>query len=362
MRTIIHFMGMTSTKFGGLEKFMIELIKANRDCIFVLVYDSYPKSEEYAHLLCKYNVKIEIVPFNTFSIANQFKGYYSIVKKYCPEIIHFHFLSNDIGVIVARLCGVKKTYKTVHSCLSYNNKPIESVHQLGFRERVKSLGGLIIRMYTKILFVSEYTMNQYIQIYGKLSSYVVIYLGVNKLSLESTKEITIPKHKKVITSILFSHPMKGADVLLKALRWVDDIILLLIGLDDSQYTETLRKLAATLGIEDKIKWVGIVDNVSDYLTITDIYVQPSRTEALSLAACEALSLGIPVVGSNVGGLPEVASLLFESEDSRQLANILNTILSDNQTYKALSLESIDRFNAKFRINESVSQYKSIYDV
>lgn len=364
MNTIVHFMGMHSTKFGGLEKFMVEMIKSNPNHKFVVVYESFPASLEYIDQLNRLNANVEVVPFNDYSWLRQYCNYHRIIRKYSPMVIHFHFSLNDVGALAGRLSGVKKIYKTVHSCMTRNNVPIEKYAQLTLGQRVKHCFGLANRLYTKILFVSEYTKNQYINVFGYLPSYFVAYLGVHRPAVDYTKdlycELNIPKDYRIITSILFSHPMKGADVLIRALPYIEDCILLLIGLDNSRYTDELHELAVSLGVDEKIRWIGITDRTSDYLSITDVYVQPSRTEALSLASCEALAFGVPVVASNVGGLPEVASLVFESEDSAALAEMIISILSNKDLYSSVSMDALFRYETKFRIVDSVLNYSLLY--
>ena len=111
---------------------------------------------------------------------------------------------------------------------------------------------------------------------------------------------------------------------------------------------------------ERIRWIGIIDDIYPYLLITNIYVQPSRTEALSLAACEALSLGIPVIASNVGGLHEVSSIVFDNENYHQLSHIANELLKDSILYKQLSDNCLTSFRQKFNMLDAVKSYTNIY--
>ena len=142
MRTIVHFMGMKSTKYGGLEKFMSALVRKNNDMRFVLVYDEHPVSKAYVDELQLYNVIIEVINFNSQGLQKQLTNYRRIFKRYSPDIVHFHF-SNNLGALMARLCGIKRIYKTVHSCITYNGLEVESYKQLGLKQRIFSVGGLI---------------------------------------------------------------------------------------------------------------------------------------------------------------------------------------------------------------------------
>lgn len=365
MRTIIHFMGMKSTKYGGLEKFMTALVRHNESLRFILVYEEYPVSSEYTNALNSLNVVIEVVAFNSMGLPKQLQTYRNLFKRYNPDIVHFHFSTNHIGAFAARSYGIRQVYKTVHSCLTSGYKEIETYRQLGLGQQIRFAGGLVNKMYSRILFVSDYTYRQYEKVFGPSASYQRIYLGVEEPEAERMPKPDdvgeIPDGFHVVTTIAFAHPLKGVDVLIKAIPQINDTIFIIIGFDDCEYTEGLKALAAQIGVNDRIRWIGIKDNVLPYLSITDIYVQPSRTEALSLAACEALSLGIPVVGSNVGGLPEVTSVLFDNEDYCQLAGLLNNLLSDSQKYEELVDDAKLKYRTSFRVVPSILSYSRCYD-
>lgn len=356
-------MGMKSTKYGGLEKFMSALVRKNNDMRFVLVYEEYPVSKGYVEELQAHNAIIEVINFTSQGLHGQLTNYRRILKKYSPDIVHFHF-SNNWGALIVRLSGITRVYKTVHSCITCNGFEVDAYKQLGLRQRVFSIGGLLNKLYTEILFVSDYTKNQYAKVFGELNTYRKVYLGIDfpVRSIDNllAAKVSIPEGSKVISTIAFAHPLKGVDILVRAIPEIPDAIFLIIGLNDCEYTNELVTLANSLGVNDRIRWIGITDNVVEYLQLTDLYVQPSRTEALSLAACEALALGVPVVGSNVGGLPEVALRVFERENHHQLAEIINGILKDSSVYNDLTIQSLNSFQQKFRLSDAIETYSSIY--
>src|SRR5262249_47379420 len=63
--------------------------------------------------------------------------------------------------------------------------------------------------------------------------------------------------------------------------------------------------ARTLGLQDKVFFLGKIDTVAPLLAGADLFLLPSSTESFGLSALEALASGVPVIGSNAGGLPEV---------------------------------------------------------
>ena len=107
-------------------------------------------------------------------------------------------------------------------------------------------------------------------------------------------------------------------------------LLLIVG-DGRQRAELVR-LAETLGLQDRIRWAGMRPNheLAPYFGAADIACVPSHMEGVPNAALEALACGIPVVGTRVGGIPEVLTdatgRLVEPGKPRQLAEALANAL------------------------------------
>jgi len=153
------------------------------------------------------------------------------------------------------------------------------------------------------------------------------------------------------------------DILIKALGLLNtkNIRVLLIGLNEqSDYTAKMHLLAKDLNVEHMITWVGISDDVAFWLRQSDVYVQSSRTEALSLAAVEAASLGLPVIGSEVGGLPEIASKTFPVEDYNSLASIILELYDDRTKCVEIGKQARKKFLKDFTLQKAVNNYNRIY--
>ena len=358
-------MGMRSTKFGGIEQFMIRLMEKNPSYQFVLVYEKQPESQAFCKQVLIGGGKILVLPLCGSAFLKSLPHFVRLCIKLRPEIIHFHFSDAwCLYAMTARLLGVKKIFKTQHSCITKNMRQVNSFSELPLHSKVLSMGKMGKRWLTRVLFVSHYVEEQYGRIYGKSRNYATVYMGVKPpapCERDVRKELGISPGQKVIASILFANPLKGADVLLRAMEKVPDAVLLLVGMDrDSPYTHEMEALTRQLNVADRIKWIGITDRASDYLSITDVYVQPSRTEALSLAACEALSFGIPVVGSEVGGLPEASSLVFANGDATDCARQVNRLLADSRLYDELGREARRRWEEKFSLEKGTNAYSAIY--
>ena len=129
---------------------------------------------------------------------------------------------------------------------------------------------------------------------GFSSKSEVLYLGVRKKKIVNPnlkKTLDIPKGVVVLTTIGFNIRIKGFDILVKSIqslmdsnRLKNDIIVLVIGIsENSEDSNSLRQLIAEAGLNRKIMSLGIRNDINDILDISDIYLQPSRTEGLSLS-------------------------------------------------------------------------------
>lgn len=131
------------------------------------------------------------------------------------------------------------------------------------------------------------------------------------------------------------HRQKGFDVLIEAMANPDmpsNALLLLAGMGPEHANLTAR--IAELGLEEKVRLLGDRDDVDRLLRMCDVFVMSSRWEGSPLALREAMEAGVPIVATNVGGIPDmvedgVSALLVPGEDSRKLASAISRIASDS---------------------------------
>ncbi len=130
--------------------------------------------------------------------------------------------------------------------------------------------------------------------------------------------------------------VKGLDVLVAAYNELEahvsnNMQVLIAG--DGRFIETIKNLVEASELTKNIKFLGRIDDVPAFLKQLDIYVQPSYAEGLSNALLEAMSVGLPVIASNISGNvdlvdDDVSGLLFEPGNSAALAEKLQELASD----------------------------------
>jgi len=163
--------------------------------------------------------------------------------------------------------------------------------------------------------------------------------------------------------------VKGFDLALRAMvslmKRFPDVRLSMAG--DGPERSTLEKQAAELGIRDKVDFLGWVhpDNVPALINMATIVVMPSRFESFPIAALQAAHGSRPVVGTRVGGLPEVivhniTGLLVDEENSDELASAITYLL--DHPAKAVQMGQAGRARVKTDCSwrEHIDTYEGLY--
>jgi len=140
----------------------------------------------------------------------------------------------------------------------------------------------------------------------------------------------------------------------------------LIMVGDGPDAGLARQLAVELGVADRVTFTGVVDGVAPLLQAANLLLLPSQTESFGLVALEAMASGVPVVVSDVGGLPEVVEhgvtgYLAPVGDVEQMAAYGVQILSDCSVCKGFSRAARERAVRLFDYHDIVPQYEAVYE-
>lgn len=361
----VHVMGMDSTKYGGIERFNVALSKALEDegIQSVFVYESIPKSTLFVCDLEQTGAELLISDSRKHPLRFCLQ-FIRIINKYKPVIVHSHFTKARFYAIpIARLLGVHKLFFTIHSRMD----PIV---------KIKFLTRLWYRManrMAKVIVVSDDIALSYRT--NWLDANVKrIYLGVSApMSLREVSRVRlgIPDGQTVLLTIANFNYIKGLDVLSKAVallkkekKWGKNVCLYIVGQPQKDLDE-LSSINDSIGIGQDVKLIGISNDVSDYMSAADIYIQPSRSEGLPLALMEAASYSLPLIGSNVGGIPEIIKdringILASPEDERNLADAISELINDKGLRVVLGNNSFSIYRESFSIENSINQTLNYY--
>ncbi len=140
-----------------------------------------------------------------------------------------------------------------------------------------------------------------------------------------------------------------------------DCKLILVGDGPDRYA--CERLCRELKLCDDVIFLGKVRDTAHVLEIADVFLLPSKTESFGLAALEAMSLGVPVVSSNTGGIPEVnrhgvSGYVAKVGDIEQMANYVLEIIEPKNIlgFKQGAMETAN----KFSLEKVLPHYENLY--
>jgi phosphatidylinositol alpha-1,6-mannosyltransferase len=181
------------------------------------------------------------------------------------------------------------------------------------REGLFDLG---LRVVNKFIAVSDFTSSKLILRGAKESKVETVHNGVeferfHNSSAINRKEIEVPEDKFLLITVSRLEPKKSQDLVMHAIKNLDDIHYLIVGTGDER--EYLEEKMKELDISEKISFAGYVedDKLPSYYKASDLYVMPSRyiketgnVESWGISFLEANAAGKAVIGANNGGMPE----------------------------------------------------------
>ena len=155
----------------------------------------------------------------------------------------------------------------------------------------------------------------------------------SKNKFKSREKLNLSQTSKILLSVGRLEPLKGYDVLINALSFLDtsddfDVQLLIIGGDgkSKKELERLNSLKLKHGLSKRVNFLGVIDHdkLPLYFSAADVFVMPSAHETFGIAALEASACNLPVIAPQVGGLKSVvkhAQTGFLSDSNLSLIHI-----------------------------------------
>jgi N-acetyl-alpha-D-glucosaminyl L-malate synthase BshA len=171
--------------------------------------------------------------------------------------------------------------------------------------------------------------------------------------------------ERIITHVSNLRPVKRVHDVIEIFYLVQKEIpskLLIVG--EGPDKVSAEALAVTLGIADKVVFFGNSNEVDQILCFSDLFLLPSEKESFGLAALEAMAIGVPIISSNTGGLPEVnihgeSGYLSAVGDISEMAANAIKILKDDATLQTFKVNA-KKSSRRFDIKRVVPQYEALY--
>jgi len=228
------------------------------------------------------------------------------------DLIHLHGSKTALlGHLAARLAKTQHTVFTAHNFILDNYR---SQKQKWFFSRLEEY---LTTSSSKIITVSQALAKELKQRQKIAAPKVVtIYNGV-ELSrfqpgvpdLSWKKELGFLENDFIVGTIARLIPEKGVQYLLESALWIAaqrpqlKINFLVVG--DGPFRSYLEAMSRKMGLQERVVFTGQSEKVQELLKIMDVFVLPSLSEGLGIVLLEALAMQKPVIGSSVGGIPEI---------------------------------------------------------
>jgi len=294
------------------------------------------------------------------------KGLLKIFRERKPDIVHVQYIAPGlVPVMAARLAGIKTVFATVH-------QP-GSPYGLKAKLLLRTAASVCTAFFCNSLaveksWVGDSKIFNADDIKAKRKHFTIYNaVDVDKIrqitgrcDKEQMREKLQVTGKKVIGFVGRLRHEKGLDILLDAMPHVlkshPDVALLVVG--DGPDGERLKRRAEDLKLGTQVRWLGqkSPEEVYRLYGIMAVLAVPSRFEGFGLVAAEAMAAGLPVVGTNVGGLAEVVEdgvtgILVPPGDSQTLATAITELLDKHDKAKQMGEKGLQRVREMFSMEK-----------
>ncbi len=277
-----------------------------------------------------------------------------IIKAYQPDVIHTHRYVLPYAFLAS---------------MGFKAKRVHTVHNVAQKEQTK-VGKNINRVLFRYFNVVPVALSKEIQrtiqeVYGLPDNRIpVVFNGID-LSRCIVKESYARKDTFTVLHIGRFMDVKNHELLLRSFARFkgqhSDARLQLLG--DGELKENKMQLAGQLNITDAVEFAGLQSNVYPWLHNADVFILPSKFEGMPMTLIEAMGTGLPIIASNVGGIPDMLSsqkeaLLIEPKEEK-IIEALEMVYSDAKKREYWGRNALQR-SSLFSSQAMARKYLQLY--
>lgn len=372
---------ISSSNIGGAEKMFYALLKyLNKDKFEV--YVACPPDGLMVKDFKKFAKEVKVIDFN--GLVSSIRAIF-LLKKYMEQkqvsIVHTHLFSADFtGIIAARLASIPYKIATIYGC-NFNvtgQFNLRNIKNYICSFLYKAVYAYCDRITAVSRAVKEDLANRgWIKV--KKQKIEIIYAAVDFEEVVKYSEIAgreydsifVDNGQKYIGMMANFDRVKGHRILLRAmpkiLKKMPNVKFLLTGSGEDR--EYIKKRVKKLKIQDKVIFLGVLENTARVISKCDLIVLPSLSEGLPIIIIEAMLLGKPVIASNVGGMPELikdneSGVLVLPNSDKELSEAIVAVLKDDNKIYSLGQKGksmiYGEFGDKFRAQEMTKKTERLY--
>ena len=316
--------------------------------------------------------RILLPPAVAFAVSNikEVRRLRDLFARVPVDLLHSNNTGAEPAPIAARMAKIPRVLGTFHVLPSYDLDGVRN------GKRYHLLESLSMRsLHHAIACCDAARLDWQARVGFRPELCSVIYNGIDvrRVERQATREqarrsLGLPPDGLLIASLGMLHRYKGFAFLIQALPAIlqkfPETQVAIAG-TGPQETE-LRRMAIRAGVSSAIHWLGFCSDARTLLEAADVYVQPSLVEACPMALLEAGAMGLPVVASAVGGVPEVilqgeTGLLVPCMEPALLANALETLLSGSPMRARMGAAGKVRVHQNFTRERMVAETLAVYE-
>ncbi len=359
---------ITKANWGGAQRYVYDLAIAAREAGWEAIVATGSEGE-LSRRLVETGIRVETIVGlgRDIRLKDDIRAFHSLLglmREIRPTVVHSNSSkAGGLAALAARISGVHRIIFTAHGWAFNEDR---KGHQ---KAVIWLLHYLTVLLSHRTICVSEAMRNDARSMPLLQKKFGVIHNGIGASTLLPREEA---RHRLApglstplwVGTIAELHPTKQLHILMRAFAKTADCSLVIMG--DGEERTRLEALALRLQITERVHFLGHVENASSYLAALDIFVLPSRSEGLGYVLLEAGMAGLPVIATNVGGIPEViqdneTGILVRSGDVDELASGIGTLLADPALRMQLGSALKKRVMEKFSKTEMIEKTFSRYD-
>jgi len=306
---------------------------------------------------------IDLEVFNMDSRFNMeaIKKIRNQIKHIKPDLIHIHGTrAGSLGRLAAIGLNIPVIY-TEHLWTKefhLDNKFLNFIHFFGY---------WFLDLFTNLNIAVSGAVKEFLIDAGisRDSKVKIIYNGIEP----PRHSADIFQHDEILIGTVGTlNQNKGMQFLIRAMPHIRKEFptakLEIIG--DGPYKKHLMWEAKVQKLGDNVKFIGFVADVEKYLAKFDCYVQPSLSESFGLAIVQAMSLGLPVVATETGGIPEIIThgitgFLIPPQKPKIIAESVIEILRNRERARKMGQTARKEVQIKFNLKDMISELEQVYE-
>lgn len=369
VKKILYF--ITQSEFGGAQRYVFDLANNLKpDFKIAVAMGEQEKDEKLAKILTENNIEYFIIPSlkRNISLINDTLALIEIIKlikNYQPDIIHLNSSKISILGSISSLFAKTKTIYTVHGWVFNEPLPIWLKYFYLYAEKITA------KLKNKIICVSEYDEKMALKYkIAPAEKLVTIHNGLAPIDFftkeQARKILHLNDADLIIGSIGNLYKTKGFESLIKTANIIKNKIsvkFLIIG--DGSERKNLERLIKKYNLENNFILAGEINEAAKLLKAFDIYICSSVKEGLPYSILEAMQAELPIITTNVGGIPEIIEnnkngLLIKPAEALDIANALQKLTNDKNLAIYLGKNAEQKVKQEFSLEKMVEATKKTY--